>query len=59
LNVAASLSDRLILLEAGTVAAAGTPGEVLDPAVLHRVYGVAMDRVDRGPGHAPAVLPRV
>ena len=59
LNIAASLSDRLILLEAGTVAAAGAPGEVLDPAVLHRVYGVAMDRVDRGPDRAPAVLPRV
>ena len=59
LNVAASLSDRLILLEAGTVAAAGTPGEVLDPARLERVYGVPMDRVDRGGGQAPAVLPRV
>src|SRR5688500_9164370 len=59
LNVAASLSDRLILLEAGAAAAAGTPGEVLDPALLERVYGVPMDRIDRGGGQAPAVLPRV
>jgi iron complex transport system ATP-binding protein len=59
LNVAASLSDRLILLDAGSVAVAGTPGEVLDPALLERVYGVPMDRIDRGAGRAPAVLPRV
>ena len=59
LNVAASLSDRLMLLEAGTVAAAGTPNDVLDPSLLERVYGVPMDRIDRGKGNAPAVLPRV
>jgi iron complex transport system ATP-binding protein len=59
LNVAASLSDRLILLDAGAVAVAGTPGEVLDPALLERVYSVPMDRIDRGAGRAPAVLPRV
>ena len=59
LNVAASLSDRLILLEAGAVVASGMPNDVLDPALLARVYGVAMDRVERGTGVAPAVLPRV
>ena len=59
LNVAASLSDRLILLESGAVAAAGSPSDVLDPALLQRVYGVPMDRIDRGPGQSPAVLPRV
>jgi iron complex transport system ATP-binding protein len=59
LNVAASLADRLILLESGAVAAAGTPAEVLQPELLQRVYGVPMDRIDRGPGQVPAVLPRV
>ena len=59
LNVAASLADRLILLDAGALAADGPPSDVLDPARLERVYGVAMDRIDRGPDRAPAVLPRV
>ena len=59
LNVAASLSDRLILLDQGAPAATGTPGQVLDPALLARVYGLPMQRIDRGEGQAPAVLPRV
>jgi iron complex transport system ATP-binding protein len=59
LNVAASLADRLILLDGGSLAADGSPREVLDPALLERVYGVAMDRIERGSGHPPAVLPRV
>ena len=59
LNVAASLSDRLILLDQGAPAATGTPAEVLDPALLARVYGLPMQRIDRGEGQAPAVLPRV
>ena len=59
LNVAASLADRLILLDGGTLAAEGAPNSVLDPALLERVYGVPMDRIDRGDGRAPAVLPRV
>jgi iron complex transport system ATP-binding protein len=59
LNVAASLADRLILLDGGTLAADGPPADVLDPALLERVYGVAMDRIDRGAGRPPAVLPRV
>jgi ABC-type cobalamin/Fe3+-siderophores transport system ATPase subunit len=59
LNVAASLSDRLILLHDGAPAATGTPAEVLDPALLARVYGLPMQRIDRGAGQAPAVLPLV
>jgi iron complex transport system ATP-binding protein len=59
LNVAASLADRLILLDGGTLAADGPPADVLDPELLERVYGVAMDRIDRGQGRAPAILPRV
>jgi len=47
--------DRVVLFVHG----AGTPAEVLDPALLERIYGVPMDRIDRGPGRSPAVLPRV
>ena len=59
LNLAASLSDRLLLLEDGALAATGTPGEVLDPELLGRVYGLPMQRIDRGNDKPPAVLPRV
>lgn len=57
LNIAAALSDRLLLLNDGVVAAAGPADEVLDPALLERVYGVAMQRINRGPGNPPGVLP--
>ena len=59
LNVAAALADRLILLHEGTVAAEGPAHQVLDPDLLGRVYGVRMQRVDRGEGRPPAVLPEV
>ena len=59
LNVASSLCDRLILLDDGAVAAAGPADRVLDPDLLSRVYGVPMQRIDRGPGRPPAVLPVV
>ena len=56
LNVAATLADRLILLDAGAVVADGAPAQVLDPAALGRVYGVAMERLERSHG-APVVVP--
>lgn len=40
LNLAASLCDSLVMLHAGRVAAAGAPGEVLTPPLLHQVYGI-------------------
>jgi iron complex transport system ATP-binding protein len=59
LNVAASLTDRLILLDQGTVAAEGAADRVLDPDLLARVYGLPMQRLDRGAGQPPVVLPKV
>ena len=50
LNLAAALADRAVLLDAGTVAAHGMPAEVLEPALLSRVYGVRMERVVAGAG---------
>jgi iron complex transport system ATP-binding protein len=50
LNLAAALADRAVLLDAGAVAAAGTPSEVLEPGLLLRVYGVSMERVVAGAG---------
>lgn len=41
LNLAATYCQRLYLLSAGRIVAAGTPEEVLTPAWIHDVYGVA------------------
>jgi iron complex transport system ATP-binding protein len=38
LNLAARYADRLLMLDAGKSAAAGSAGEVLDAAVVRRVY---------------------
>jgi iron complex transport system ATP-binding protein len=40
LDEAARFTDRLVLLDAGRVQAAGAPGEVLTPELLRRIYGV-------------------
>lgn len=39
LNLAAEVSDRLMLLAAGRVARLGPPADVLEPALLSEVYG--------------------
>ncbi len=39
LNIAALYCDRLVLLDSGTIAAAGAPAEVITYATLKRVYG--------------------
>ncbi|WFE29782.1 ABC transporter ATP-binding protein [Solwaraspora sp. WMMD791] len=46
LNLAARYCDDLVLLGRGGVVAAGTTGEVLDPAVLEPVYGIGIRRLD-------------
>ena len=56
-NLAAALSDRLVLLGDGAVVADGPPGEVLRPEVFSEVYGLAMGRVDLPGGAAPLLYP--
>ncbi|SDD85286.1 ABC transporter ATP-binding protein [Auraticoccus monumenti] len=46
LNLAAHYCDAVLLLDAGRVVAAGPPAEVLAPAVLAPVYGVAVHRTE-------------
>jgi iron complex transport system ATP-binding protein len=58
LNLTAALSDRAVLLDDGTVAAEGTPSDVLRPDVLSRVYGVPMRRVQQE-GDRVVVVPEV
>jgi iron complex transport system ATP-binding protein len=48
LNLAARYCDRVVVLTAGRVAAAGTPQTVLTPALIKSVYGVET-LVDREP----------
>ncbi|HXU89245.1 MAG TPA: ABC transporter ATP-binding protein [Methylomirabilota bacterium] len=50
LNLAAELCDRLLLLHEGRVARVGTPAEVLEQALLERVFGarVAVDKTSSG-----------
>ena len=59
LNLAAAHADRLILLDAGTVAALGDAHAVLDPELLSRVYGVRVERVERAGGQIPLVVPSI
>jgi iron complex transport system ATP-binding protein len=55
LNLAAAMADRAVLLDGGAVAAQGKAGDVLEPGLLSRVYGVSMERVAAG----PLVFPRL
>jgi iron complex transport system ATP-binding protein len=62
LGMAARFSDRAVMLAGGAMLAEGTPGEILTPALLAEVYGVAA-RVERcSHGHlqvlADSALPR-
>ncbi len=61
LNLAARYADRLVLLEQGRVAAAGTPAQVLTRETVERVYGWPVRVVPHpGPGPdagAPQVVP--
>ncbi len=58
LNLASAFADRMVLLGAGRVAAAGTPAEVLRSEEFRRIYGDGM-RVVTLPGEAgrPIVIP--
>jgi iron complex transport system ATP-binding protein len=43
LNIAAHYCDRLYLMEQGRIVAHGTPAQVLTPATIGQVYGVAAE----------------
>jgi iron complex transport system ATP-binding protein len=58
LNLSAAFADELVLLHEGRIAATGSADEVLRPELLSRVYGIAMERVDR-PGKPPVVFPDI
>jgi iron complex transport system ATP-binding protein len=57
LNLVARFAQHLVLLHTGNVAAAGAPDDVLDPAVLERVYDwpILVSRDSRA--DAPLLIP--
>jgi iron complex transport system ATP-binding protein len=59
INLAASLADRLIVLEHGRIAADGPPAITLDPNLFSRVYGVVLQRIDGQPGTLPILIPQL
>ena len=56
LNLAAAYCDRIVLLQAGRLAAFGTPAEVLRPALIQRVYGVDCDIVPHPRTGRPVII---
>ncbi|SES24926.1 ABC transporter ATP-binding protein [Corynebacterium cystitidis] len=59
LNLAARFSDRLIMLNRhGTIAATGTPGEVLHSETLKEVFDLDAVVVDSPVNNHPLVVPR-
>lgn len=56
LNLAARYCDRLVVLSAGRVAAAGTPAEVLRADLLREVYGIEAEVIQRPDGASPLVI---
>jgi iron complex transport system ATP-binding protein len=59
LNLAATFSDRLILMHQGRVDCQGSPAEILQPEIIKRVYGVEVDLIQAPGDGRPYVIPRV
>ena len=57
LNLAAATADRFVVLDRGRLEAAGAPAEVLDPALVERVFGLRADILARPDGRGPLVVP--
>jgi iron complex transport system ATP-binding protein len=61
LNLVARFAQQIILLDAGRVVASGSPGDVMQPDVLERVYGwpivVTRDPVSGTPTLVPLRIP--
>jgi len=59
LSLAGSACDRVVLLDQGKVAAAGTPAEVLRVEALERVYGARLDVFAHPHSGRPLVTVRI
>lgn len=57
LNMVARYADRIALLVKGEIQACGMPAEVLDPALLSRIYRVPLQAVDTGRSGPTLIIP--
>lgn len=57
LSLAAAYADRIAVMERGSVAAIGTPDEVMEPELLERVYGIGVRVVRDAESAAPIIIP--
>ncbi len=56
LNLAAAFAPRVAVLDGGRVVADGSPGEVLSPDLVRRVFGVAVDEAMTADGRRHLAL---
>jgi iron complex transport system ATP-binding protein len=56
LNLAAQYCHRLLVLHQGRIVAEGTPAEIMDPALIGRVYGTVPAVVAHPVSGIPQIL---
>ena len=56
LTMAGSYSEHIVLLHKGRTMRSGTADEVLDTAMLRKVYSAQVEVLHPGPGHGPVVV---
>ena len=57
-NNAAQVSDYVVAMREGRILAEGPPGEILTPARLEEIFGIACDIVTHPVSLAPLSVPR-
>jgi iron complex transport system ATP-binding protein len=57
LNLAAWFAERVIVLDRGEIVADGAPAETITDAMLHKVFGIAVEVGQAPPPGTPFVLP--
>ncbi|KHJ53388.1 iron-hydroxamate transporter ATP-binding subunit [Aureimonas altamirensis] len=56
-NMAARFCDEILALKQGRLIARGSPQAIMTPGELQRIYGLAMDVLEHGPGRRPLAFP--
>lgn len=56
LNHAASFSDQIVVLNRGAIIASGAPWSILQPALLHDVFGVDASVIEEPQSGKPLIV---